>query len=282
MKTVLNTKEKQKASLEALIFLHSFCKDKGLIYYLAYGTLIGAVRHHGFIPWDDDVDVFVPRPDYEKLLMNFNDPSGTFKLCTCFNNPTYVLPYAKIQNMKTIRISPDGTILDEGIGIDLFPLDGISSDIYEAEQLFRKENEKFRHIVQRYDRLRYTQPKDPISFLKSVAGKTYYKTGYLKRIGQQISKNPFHSDYNNCSKVVPAIGVHSGAFRVFEKEWFEPIEMEFEGIELVGPKGYDKILRIIYGDYMIVPPEGERASTHQEEYAWRKTIADIKQNNHDE
>lgn len=275
MRTVLNTREKQKASLEVLNFLHSFSKEKGLIYYLAYGTLIGAVRHHGFIPWDDDVDVFIPRPDYEKLLKIFHDPSGNFKLCTCFNDPTYVLPYAKIQNMKTNRILPDGTILDEGIGIDLFPLDGISGDICEAEQLFRKENEKFRHIVQRYDRLRYTQAKDPVSFLKSIVGKTYYKTGYLKRIGQQNSKNPFLSDYNNCSRVVPAIGVHSGAFRIFEKEWFEPIEMEFEGFELTGPKGYDEILKMIYGDYMIVPPEEDRTSTHQEEYTWRQATADI-------
>lgn len=268
-KQILSIKDKQEASLEILLHFHDFCLKHNITYFLAYGTLIGAVRHKGFIPWDDDIDVHMPRPDYERFLQYFNDPKGTFRLFTCFNDKKYVLPYAKVQNMKTARVLQNGKVVEEGIGIDLFPLDAVPADLDYAERTFKNQNDKFMKIVQRYDRLRYIKPSTLKDLAKMIVGKLIYTSGYLQRVGQSISLDMYGCDYNSCKRVAAVVGIHSGIFRVFEKEWFEPIDMEFEGRQLKGPKGYDNILNMIYGDYMTVPPEDKRISTHQEVFIWR-------------
>ena len=268
--SLMSVQDKQKASLDALLCLDAFCEKHGLVYYLTYGTLIGAIRHHGFIPWDDDVDVMIPRPDYETLLREFRDPTGTYELHSCFSHSDYVLPYAKLQNMRTQRVLSDGTALAEGIGVDLFPLDGIQGDLETAREQFRKKNDKFRRIIQRYDRFRYMRGGGAGNLLKRLSGSLLFSSGYLRKIGQEISANPFGSDYHQCSRFCPAVGIHSGKFRVLEKEWLDPVRADFEGYRLLVPSGYDAFLTMVYGDYMQVPPEDQRESTHDALFVWRK------------
>ena len=132
-KKVLSLEEKKKASLDTLLFFHDYCEKNGLRYTLAYGTLIGAVRHKGFIPWDDDIDIQMPRPDYEKLLSGFVD-TDEFKVISCENDKIYMFPYAKVLNRKTARLDGDGNQDSIGLGIDLFPLDGVPDDQIKAEK----------------------------------------------------------------------------------------------------------------------------------------------------
>ena len=265
----LTLKEKQDASLEVLLYLHKFCEEHSITYYLAYGTLIGAVRHHGFIPWDDDVDVLVPRPDYELLLNIFCDPTGTFKLFSCTKDRDYVLPYAKIQNLKTARLTPNGMIVNQGIGIDLFPLDALPDDLEAAKRTFKEKNDKFVHIVHRFEMFRYMKPSSIKDYLKIFIGKISFATGYLRKVGQEAGADMFGCDYRNSKKVSSVVGIHSGIFRVFEKKWFDKMYMTFEGHELVVPAGYNEILKLIYRDYTQLPPESERESTHTDSFVWR-------------
>ena len=265
----MTVQDKQKASLDILDYFHSFCMDNGITYYLAYGTLIGAVRHKGFIPWDDDVDVHLPRPDYERLLKLFYDPSGKYKLCTCRNTDEYMLPYAKIQNMDTARCLASGELDEQGIGIDLFPLDGVPDDLNKAEKIFHKENNKFIRIVQRADHYRLIKPHSVVDAAKKIYGQFFYKTGILKKTGQKISSSPYDLDYDECLYVASAIGMHSGKFRPFRKELFNVINVDFEGRSFLAPGGYDEILTIIYGDYMKLPPEDQRVTTHSDFFVWK-------------
>lgn len=268
--TYMTIEDKQKASLEVLLYLDSFCKKKHIRYYLAYGTLIGAVRHKGFIPWDDDVDVHIPRPDYERLLTDFSDPTGNFELVSCFNDKEYILPYAKIQNLNTARVLRGGELDHQGIGIDLFPLDGISGDIMIAEKLFLKQNNHWLKVTNRLERFREIHPQSCLDYAKSLVGRGAFSIGYLSKSIKKFSKSPLGYQYDDADKVGTLVGIHSGKFRAFDREWFNPIEMEFEGHLLPVPDGYHNILSSIYGDYMQLPPEEYRVTTHTDKFVWRR------------
>ena len=173
----MTIQDKQKAFLDVLLFLDDFCNKHNLRYYLAYGTLIGTIRHQGFIPWDDDVDVHIPRPDYERLLSEFSDIDGHFKLVSCFTDSDYILPFAKIQNMNTARMIRGEKLDYQGIGIDLFPLDGIPDDLESAEAVFLKQNNRWLKVTNRLERFRAIKPVSLLDRLKSASGRMAFSTG---------------------------------------------------------------------------------------------------------
>ena len=103
--------------LEVLLRIDRYCRNNGLRYSIAFGTLIGAVRHKGFIPWDDDIDVWMPRPDYDRFIRNFDD--GEFKVLSAYNTDGYPVEYAKVHNSRTIMYEA-GVKCVWGIGVDVF------------------------------------------------------------------------------------------------------------------------------------------------------------------
>ena len=265
---ILSLDEKKKASLDTLLFFHDYCEKNGLRYTLAYGTLIGAIRHRGFIPWDDDIDIQMPRPDYERLTSGFAD-NDRFRVVSCENNKVYMFPYAKMLNEKTARLDGDGNVDDIGLGIDLFPLDGVPEDLESAEKQFRRNNELFLKVISRFCYYLTLPSKGFLNKGKKLAGSIMLKTGILKKIALRCNRCPYHTDYEKSDLVSTIVGCYSGMFRVFRKEWFNRMTADFEGHPIYVPEGYDSILRSIYGDYMVLPPENERASTHEDRFIWR-------------
>lgn len=265
----LNLSDKQRVSFEILQTVANFCSEHNIRYYLAYGSLLGAIRHKGFIPWDDDVDLFVPRPDYDRFLATFAD-TKKYKVLSCYNSKDYVLPFSKVCNTEIKMKLPSGKIIDQGLGIDLFPIDGIPDglDLKEAEEIFEKENNIFINTVQKYDTFKFLTPKTVKEYIKVFVYRGSIVTGALNKKGRSISVNPFDSEYDECNIVTSAVGIHSGIFRVYRKEWFMPMLVEFEGAQFVAPSGYDTILSMIYPNYMELPPEEERVTTHIASYIW--------------
>jgi len=111
--------------IDILHDIHCFCEEKGLHYYLAYGTLLGAVRHKGFIPWDDDIDIWLPRPDYDRFLKEYK--SDHFEAIWAGNYPGYPLDFAKVHDTRT-RLVEEGGDGNWGVFVDVFPLDGASDE----------------------------------------------------------------------------------------------------------------------------------------------------------
>ena len=265
----MNLKDKQRASLDVLKNLKEYCEKENITYYLAYGTLLGAVRHKGFIPWDDDVDVMIPRPDYEKLLSGYRDETNRFKLISCFSDNKYNLPYAKLDNLKTARLTSDGALESRGIGIDLFPLDGVPVDLKSAEIIFKRNNRIFLKVINRFSTYMQMSPDSAVNRAKRLAGNAASVTGALNRITRHIAGKMYSPDYDECRTIACVTGIHSGRFVPFDREWFNNKELEFEGELFNCPDGYDEVLKKIYGDYMMVPPEADRKSTHTDVFVWR-------------
>lgn len=270
-KKYLSIEDLKSIELELLNDLDSFCKNNGIRYYLAYGTLIGAVRHKGFIPWDDDIDVVMPRNDYDKFIMLYNQakkPKTKVVHHSIDNN--YYLPFAKLVDTRTVLKEDIDVDYEMGVYLDIFPLDNLSDDYDEAKRRMKKGYN--------YDL------KLGIKTLKLRKGRAIIKNGILlagklllwkKTIQQLLDELEDCCRETKDKSFTNYIGVIAGLTAadeplVFEKEWFESvIPVEFEGRKYPAPVGTDSFLREIYGDYMQLPPEKERMPHHEFE-AWYK------------
>lgn len=253
----------QLKELEALIEIDRICRKHGLRYYLTYGTLLGAVRHKGFIPWDDDLDITMPRKDYETFLKN--SPEWLDKRFFVQNYRT--TPQCSGQ-ISEIRIN--GTILRQkmsehsqihhGIYIDVFPLDYIHPDTAKR----RIDRLLLRALITMcYAKTGHYSTHNPLFKFASKALSTLFPLAWLRQTTENLScryeKNPTGFV---CSPLSP-YALCSTTKEVFPEEFFgEPQEIEFEGRRFFAPANPDAILRQIYGDYMEPPPPDQRALRH--------------------
>lgn len=270
----LSTKEIQEVELEILKTISDICREQNLRYCLAYGTLLGAVRHKGFIPWDDDLDIIMPREDYEELLKYLGMHKQSYKNLQVFNpetNPSY--PY------MITRISDDRYLLDVdnendygiGIFIDIYPYDGLGNTKEEALRFGLKGDRLsslcFQATRQRFA-MGYTKSifrkiiKLPVYLFSKAVGKNFYQ----KKLALLAGEKPYDtSKYVGC-----VVWLSGGEKDIFKKEWFdEIIEAPFEKYNFCIPKEYDSILKHAYGDYMKLPPVNERVG-HHDYIAYRK------------
>ncbi len=264
----LSLKEIQSQSLEVLQTVHEFCVAEGIQYSLAYGTLIGAIRHKGFIPWDDDIDIIMPRPDYERFVRTFSAPGlGIISE----KDPDYYLNYCRVfDTVKTgcHTILPVGKNYTGGVWIDVFPADGVSDD-YEA---FGGNVARYKKIWMLQLRYRYAQAslkdifrtcgiKDLCILLAiKLSGQGRKR---LDAINAQVRENacriPYGSSLHWSQLEVLDDGVRN--YQLCE-DFEETIDAPFEGHTFKIMKGYDRVLRNIYGDYMQLPPENQRQPKH--------------------
>lgn len=241
----------KKIELGILDYVVELCETHNLRYYLAYGTLIGAIRHHGFIPWDDDIDIIMPRPDYEKLLdISESNPNEKYQFLSS-RNKSYLYGFSKVVDKKT-RIEDEDVESIPGLGVwlDIFPYDGMTSK--------SSFNNKFCFIL---NKLRaaaiYTKcPKEK--------GANYL----IWKLCRLIGYRPFLKLYEHFCKLVPYdtakyVGLISDKKDYHSVNLFgSSIKVEFEGKEYDAPIGYDQILKNYYGNYMQLPPEEQRVSHH--------------------
>ena len=251
----ISFEEKQKISLDILIDVARFCDENGITYFLSCGTLLGSIRHKGFIPWDDDADIMMPRPDYKKFLQIYN--SNQYKL---YGPDMGVLYYAKVYDPKTVKYEVG---LDYkkykayGIDIDVFPLDGIVNDEKIINRLYTKER-----ILEKFLRLS-TQPifyrKNPLKAINRIIARIFGSNFFIKL----IEKNAQTYDYEKSDYVVRMRRSPNGFTGALPKSVYEKDYNEFEGHEFCVPRGYDAWLTKFYGNYMKLPPKEERIPSHE-------------------
>lgn len=258
--TEINIREIQLEGLKILVAFDAVCRRHGLRYYLAYGTMLGAVRHKGFIPWDDDVDVHMPRTDYLRLRENCDKwlPEG-MKFVDNTTDRTFPHQYGKIENVMTTYIERPYLGHYGGVWIDIFPLDGMIPDA----GVCRRQKRGFKLLR----RLQYYAYRDPWKHGRSLGGAALW---LMQRVVKREWVNPRlerlmrRYDFDTTGHTM----LYEDHYWVMPKSYFgdEPTEYEFEGRKFLGVADYDAYLSTIYGDYMTPPPEEKRVVEHNVVY----------------
>lgn len=251
----LSPNEIKSVLVEILNVVVDFCKRNNLRHYLAYGTLIGAIRHRGFIPWDDDIDIWMPRPDYERFIHSFSHEYLQFH--SMETDIDWPLNFGKVCDHRYSAIDENGK--DFGLYLDIFPLDGVPDD--------PKQIDKFLKRIRRWENIWSNQLFSP---KQSVSRNNTLSKNLKIIIGKTLSVFvPFKSICNKLINTYPKLKFDESIFVcylpgrkfIFERNDFEPAKLaNFEGHDYLIPHNYDGILKKIYGDYMQIPPEGDRIS----------------------
>lgn len=261
---------------EILISYIDICKKLNLRYYLIGGTLIGAIRHQGFIPWDDDIDIGMPREDYEIFLKEAQAllPEHLF-VQTIWTDREYLQCFAKIRNSNTTFLETTAAKhnINHGAFIDIFPL-----DYYPDDPKAQRRIDKKRSVYTARVSARYARPtrRSPQAFLLTIALRLIYPSYryVLKKRDKLFKSIPK-------SRLLANYGGFDGQREIVPASWYgQGVPVTFEGLQVIAPTQYHEILTHIYGDYMQLPPEEDRVGHHYTDVLDLKTpyTAYIKQN----
>lgn len=264
----IDSKEFKRMCVEMLISFDKVCNEHNLRYVLDYGTLIGAIRHKGFIPWDDDIDVTMPREDYEKIQLLFDDNDNLFgdfyKLSSIKNKYSVDKPYLNLIDIRTITLSNfRKKKYHYPIWIDIFPMDFYDDEekALQTQKQIRELNRKARLSLMSLNmdiknKSFVTKIKIVVScFLLAIKQLTVYNHFFAR---ERFIKADLLSRQNSKGKYIRNfIEGYLGEQSTIENynNW---TECEFEGHRFRIPVNYDSRLKALYGDYMTLPPIEKR------------------------
>lgn len=232
----LTIEEKHAIILDIMKDIDSFCRKNNIRYAISDGTMLGAVRHKGFIPWDDDADLAMPREDFEKFLKTYKSDKYHLLFNTRTEDEYFVFPYIKISDPST-KIHFPKTDDRYGVFIDIFPFDYVPED--------EKERFEYANTVRRLDnRIWHKHKKDLFSKIKSCRHSLDW---YWDRIDQMV-----HSGKYDDSPLVAQLVCMAGIYKPLKRDVFDTLtDYEFEGCKFLGFKDYDQYLSSLFGaDYM--------------------------------
>lgn len=228
--------------------IDTFCNEKELTYYLDSGTLLGAVRHHGFIPWDDDIDLAMPREDYEQFINTFNSKNG--EIISFKSNSQYFYPYAKVNYKRSKVIEVELPQIDGlGVNIDIFPLDGMPNQLY-----LRRIHQDFLMFLNKTRALMVRIKRKVPCYLKPLF-RWKLLVFWIDKLGKKYSiKNSLF-----CGNIVATTVRHK---EIPIQCFNSTVYVDFEDGKYPAMSGYDEYLRRLYGDYMKLPPKEKQVARH--------------------
>ncbi len=262
-KNALSLQELQQVELSMLVHLREYCTAHDISYMLSNGTLLGAVKYKGFIPWDDDIDVFIPRKDYDRLIRDYED-SSRYVLFSPERVAGYGFPFAKLCDMTTRReeFNNDNGV-ELGVDIDIFPLD-VWCECAQKQVKAQARRMTFLRLAKNRTITARTFLKRVVKKATAVVCKVIGAAFFIKRLQCGAVNSSPDAAYMGCT-LWPVYG----AREIVPAEAFaQTIEVEFEGERFNAPKGYDVYLRSLYGDYEQDPPPEKQKTHHRFTAYW--------------
>lgn len=253
----------KRIALDILIDVAFFCDKNKIEYYLACGTLLGSIKYKGYIPWDDDIDIMMPRPSYNRFLSEYK---GKYKV---LNPSSGIFYYAKVYDDNTIKIEAGKDykkIKPIGIDIDVFPLDGIINDEEEINRLMIRAKGLETLLLLSNQPIFYR--KNPIKAINRVVPRLIGS----KNIVKLIEKNAQTYKYEDSEYVIRMRNTPNGFTGALNKDvYYPPKKKEFEGHQFNVPNNYDMWLRRFYGDNYLnqEPPKEKQKPHHKNECYWK-------------
>ncbi len=260
MRRITDIKELRDIQMGILDDVHHFCEAQGLRYSLSSGTLIGAVRHQGYIPWDDDIDIYMMREDYERFLKTYHDEHGRYRVLDPKKESHYYYTFAKVVDQRTKMVEKETEDYEIGVYIDVFPVDYVTADQKKRERIFRCKK-----LLYKIRRCKISQSNP----LKSRLAYWCYRSlpisvGMIEKILEHliVRRTPTGT---LCHMTEAGPATSKGCFPAADMK--KMMDMKFENRVYKAMIGYDDYLSRTYGDYMKLPPEDQR-TTHQFEAYW--------------
>ncbi len=263
----LRLEEQKKIMLDILLDFDRVCRENDITYSLAYGTLLGAVRHKGFIPWDDDIDVTVTRANYNKIKNIMNEQLNAGHRFVCVENEKlFSAPLAKVIDTNTVlkQIGHKSDKMDLGVYIDIFVLDNVPLDRSERDKVFRKS--VLLQKIWSFSGNNYDNSGRLIHSMRAVANRLPIARNtalYAGKWAENLEKDTglmasiLFGEPDRNKEIMESCDINDLA------------EYEFEGHRFMGVRDYDKYLKQWYGDYMQLPPEDQRVSNHDTVVYWK-------------
>ena len=263
MRKITDIQELRSIQMGILDDVHQYCMEHGLTYFLSSGTLIGAVRHQGYIPWDDDIDIYMPRKDYEQFLRTFKDKTGNYRVLApsvseSTGSDAYYYTFAKVIDTRTLMVEKETKGFEIGVFMDIFPVDYVTDNMQERERVFKQKK-----LLYKIRRCKISNSNPLQSRLAYIVYKCWPMT--VKQIERKIQRlivlqKPTHT-VCNMTEAGPGI---KGCFPA--DDIAAMVDIEFEGKLYKTMVGYKDYLTRTYGDYMTLPPLEQRVTHHFEAY----------------
>ncbi|MBR1539885.1 MAG: LicD family protein [Clostridia bacterium] len=249
-----------KVELDMLEKVLDICDKNNIKYFASYGTLLGTVRHHGFIPWDDDIDLEMPRNDYERFKQIARKELQDPYFVQCYETEkNYDRSHIQIRNSNTTAIlkTDKNNSFNKGIFMDIFPIDNVPDGV--KGKIFKLRVNTFKRLINTYPV--FGDEKKLKLVIKKIMKKTFFKIFDLNKILAKYEK--LLSKYKDEKTKYMGLIYDGFKYPVFEREYYDEYEnLSFEYLSLRCPKKYDSMLRQEYGEDYMVPQK--KASTHQE------------------